>query len=341
MDFSLTHHDAGWQGVLMTMTSESASFRLRTDALPARDRIEIMREIYGRTVLKIDVDPVAPLAVDMTLRGLPGVGIAIGSSSQLRAHRSTALIDNDDIILLLAQSGASLMKHRGREEPVNEGQALIMTGGEVGISQIQPGGLHFINMSFSMRKLAPLVGDLGAVFMRPLPIDSAPMRLLIDYVQAVQAIDREAPAEMWHLAATHMIDLMAVAMGATRDATEIARGRGVRVARLRAIKADIAAHGATLSADQIAARHRLSPRYVRKLFEGEGTSLSDFMLAQRLERAHRMLSDPRQAGLTITAIAFEAGFNDLSYFNRTFRRRYGATPSEVRAAALWARDDEV
>jgi hypothetical protein len=252
----------------MTIMSESASFRLRTDALPARDRVEIMREVYGRTVLKVDVDPVAPLAVDMTLRGLPGVGIATGSSSPLRAHRSTTLIDNDDIILLLARSGTSLMKHRGREEPVNEGQALIMSGGEVGISQIQPGGLHFINMSFSMRKLAPLVGDLGAVFMRPLPTDSAPMRLLIDYVQAVQAIDREAPAEMWHLAATHMIDLMAVAMGATRDAAEIARGRGVRVARLRAIKADIAAHGANLTTDQIAARHRLSPRYVRKLFEG-------------------------------------------------------------------------
>lgn len=324
----------------MTIMSKSASFRLRTDALPARDRVEIMREIYGRTVLKVDLDPVAPLAVDMTLRGLPGVGIATGATSQLRAHRSTALIDNDDIILLVAQSGASLMKHRGREEPVNARQALMMSGGEVGISQIQPGGLRFINMSFSMRKLAPLVGDPGAVFMRPLPTDSAPMRLLIDYVQAVQAIDREAPAEMWHLAATHMTDLIAVAMGATRDAAEIARGRGVRVARLRAIKADIAAHGANLSTDQIAARHRLSPRYVRKLFEGDGTSLSDFMLAQRLERAHRLLSDPRQAGSTITAIAFEAGFNDLSYFNRAFRRRYAATPTDVRAMAQRARTDD-
>jgi len=194
LDFSMTHHGACWQGVPMTMTSESASFRLRTDALPARDRVEIMREVYGRTVLKVDVDPVAPLAVDMTLRGLPGVGIATGSSSQLRAHRSTALIDNDDIILLVAQSGASLMKHRGREEPVHEGQALMMSGAEVGISQIQPGGLRFINMSFSMRKLAPLVGDPGAVFMRPLPTGSAPMRLLsIMYRPCRRSIAKRRP----------------------------------------------------------------------------------------------------------------------------------------------------
>ena len=112
-------------------------------------------------------------------------------------------------------------------------------------------------------------------------------------------------------------------------------GRGVRAARLRAIKADVVesiANGG-LSADRIAARHRLSERYIRKLFETEGTSLSDFVLSQRLLRAHRMLTDPRLAGHTITEIAFEAGFNDLSYFNRAFRRRYEFTPSEIRASA--------
>jgi AraC-like DNA-binding protein len=34
----------------------------------------------------------------------------------------------------------------------------------------------------------------------------------------------------------------------------------------------------------------------------------------------------------VSSVAFEVGFGDLSYFNRTFRRRFGATPSDVRAA---------
>jgi len=54
---------------------------------------------------------------------------------------------------------------------------------------------------------------------------------------------------------------------------------------------------------------------------------------QRLLRAHRMLSDPARAQRPIGAIAFEVGFGDLSYFNRAFRRRYGVTPSDVRANA--------
>jgi AraC-like DNA-binding protein len=77
----------------------------------------------------------------------------------------------------------------------------------------------------------------------------------------------------------------------------------------------------------------VTPRYVRKLFESEGTSFSEFVLGQRLARVRSMLEDPRHLGRTISAIAFECGFSDLSYFNRTFRRRYGSTPSDVREQA--------
>ena len=48
--------------------------------------------------------------------------------------------------------------------------------------------------------------------------------------------------------------------------------------------------------------------------------------------------DVRYDGRPIGAIAFDAGFADLSHFNRSFRRRFGGTPSEVRAQAQDDRD---
>jgi AraC-like DNA-binding protein len=45
-----------------------------------------------------------------------------------------------------------------------------------------------------------------------------------------------------------------------------------------------------------------------------------------------MLSDWRRNEIGIASIAYDAGFGDLSYFNRAFKRCYGATPSEVREA---------
>jgi AraC-like DNA-binding protein len=130
-------------------------------------------------------------------------------------------------------------------------------------------------------------------------------------------------------------DLAALALGATREAAMLAAGRGVRAARLRAIKADILAHltERALSLDMVAARQGVSEVYVRKLFADDCTTFTDFVLEQRLARAYRRLVDPRFALRTISEIAFASGFGDLSYFNRAFRRRFGMTPSDARAAA--------
>jgi len=110
---------------------------------------------------------------------------------------------------------------------------------------------------------------------------------------------------------------------------------GAVVHRLGPTITDAVANAASswLSLDAIAARHGLSPRYIRSLFQSEETTFTDFVLSQRLAHAHALLVDPRYGDRLISAIAFEAGFGDLSYFNHRFRRRYGATPSDVRAAA--------
>ena len=68
------------------------------------------------------------------------------------------------------------------------------------------------------------------------------------------------------------------------------------------------------------------------LFKPEGITFSEFLLSERLARAHGMLSDTRFDGHAVAQIGYEAGFADLSYFNRCFRKRYGQTPSDVRAA---------
>jgi RhtB (resistance to homoserine/threonine) family protein len=129
-------------------------------------------------------------------------------------------------------------------------------------------------------------------------------------------------------------ELVGLALGVTRDVAEIVAGRGSRTARLCAIKADIAQNlEGDVTAAALSSRHRISPRYIRKLFAGENLSLSRFVLCQRLTRVHRMLADPCYADRTIADIALAAGFGDVSTFNRQFRRHFGLTPSDVRHGA--------
>jgi AraC-like DNA-binding protein len=171
--------------------------------------------------------------------------------------------------------------------------------------------------------------------MRPVPRDLEALWLLTHYVEELSRTHPIRTRELQYVVVTHVYDLAALVIGATRDGTARAVGRGLRAARLAAVKADINARlgdpDLTLSA--VAKRWHLSPRSLQRLFADEDTSFSEFVVNARLAYAHRLLSDPGWDGYPISSIALEAGFGDLSYFNRAFRRRYGATPSEIRAAA--------
>jgi AraC-like DNA-binding protein len=130
----------------------------------------------------------------------------------------------------------------------------------------------------------------------------------------------------------HIGDLIALGLGPSRDGLEEISQRGVRASRLRAIKDDVSSGFAShdLSVQNIAFQHGITPRYVQMLFEGEGTTFSEFVLARRLEHAFALLTAPAHSNLRIAEIALASGFSDISYFNRAFRRRFGDTPSGVR-----------
>lgn len=103
--------------------------------------------------------------------------------------------------------------------------------------------------------------------------------------------------------------------------------------RLRAIMAEIEARldQHSLSAQEVASQHGVSTRYLQKMFEAEGATFSEYVLRRRLERALLLLQSAEAQDKAISSIAFDVGFDDLSYFNRTFRRRFGSSPREIRA----------
>jgi AraC-like DNA-binding protein len=88
-----------------------------------------------------------------------------------------------------------------------------------------------------------------------------------------------------------------------------------------------------LSAAAVARRLGVTPRYVHLLLEETGLSFTQHVLEKRLERAAALLRDPRQSERRIADIALESGFADLSHFKRSFRGRFGDTPSGIRGVA--------
>ena len=83
----------------------------------------------------------------------------------------------------------------------------------------------------------------------------------------------------------------------------------------------------------VASRVGLSERYVQDLLYEAGASFTERVLELRLQMARAMLADRRHDRLKISDIAYECGFDSLSYFNRCFRRRFGASPTQYRGSA--------
>ena len=188
--------------------------------------------------------------------------------------------------------------------------------------------------------LRALAANPEAALMRPIPRDNQALRLLKGYLLGGRS--RRSPAvrpgtralELVSAFTVHVHSLMALAIGALREDLREAASLGVRAARLYEIKAYIARNlGRTaLSVPEVAERHGVTPRYVQMLFAAEGVTFSEYVLGQRLAQARQMLTEPVFASRSISSIAFEAGFADLSHFNKAFRRRFGATPTDVRFA---------
>jgi AraC family transcriptional activator of tynA and feaB len=80
----------------------------------------------------------------------------------------------------------------------------------------------------------------------------------------------------------------------------------------------------------VAAALKISPRYINQLLKAEGTSLSRYIWRRRLEMAASDLQNGGLDSLSISTIALNNGFNDLSHFSKAFRERFGQSPRDYR-----------
>lgn len=283
-----------------------------------------------------DIEPIGdtPFHADVTFDLLPNIGIAAGSHSpaHYRVSKEMASRGRNIVVIALLRSGTVSATQFGREIICSAGNALALTPHAPSTTAILTEG-NFLNLAIEQPALATLAPNYAASFGR-IPRDNAALNLMTRYVDIVRNDDAFGEPVLMQTVSKHILDLAALTFGASGDYAEFARQRGATAARLASIKSDIlhALGRRDLSTEMIAAGHGISPRYLRKLFEQDGSSFSTFVLAERLAKARRMLIDRHHGHLKIAQIAHESGFGDLSYFNRVFRRHFGATPSDLREA---------
>ncbi len=218
------------------------------------ERADAVRETCAAMAnMAPDISDGGTLNMSMHVRLLPGVSIASVECSALSVSRSPRQLadGNDDVLLFLNPGGTPAKGAGGSGWVLRQQGEMACTGGPgyLGLNE-RAGRIDFhgassglLLIAFPRESLLPQVADVDRVLHQSLP-DTLPLRLL------------------------------------ARQAQARASARGLRQARLKAIQADLRVHAwrGDLTLEWVAARHGISPRYVRALFEQEGTAFSGYLL---------------------------------------------------------------
>jgi AraC-like DNA-binding protein len=242
--------------------------------------------------------------------------------------------DRDDGLSVLINSGRVTwsLSQRGREGIISPGLAILTDNANASDYRASADGAE-LAVSVPREELLALVANAEDLVGLPLDPDAAPVRHLRRYLELALGPDGfGADAALNdHLART-VLDLVALALGAGRDAAELARLRGLRAARLREVLHEIKSGFADpgCSPQRVALKLGLSARYIHDLLQETAATFTERVIELRLQKARAMLESTKGDGLKVGDIAALCGFNDLSYFNRLFRRRFGASPTQFR-----------
>ncbi|MBM3545209.1 MAG: helix-turn-helix domain-containing protein [Alphaproteobacteria bacterium] len=304
---------------------DAAKFRIWHELLSDLTcSFELSRPEDKRLSLLFECAPFGDVQVGMFRGTLTGVertrqAIAIDGSEAYSLGVNLAPTD-----LVISQNGRELVLGPGCFVLFSHFEAWKWNG---------PADAAFITWNTSRAKLAELVADPESLIATPLDGQSEAFRHLRNYTGFLLGSDPVVEnGQIADLIGSTLLNLMTLGIGSEGDAAEVARMHGLRAARLREILSKIRQRFAdpAFSSEEVAGSLGLSQRYINDLLHETGSSLAERVLELRLQKARAMLADRRHHQLKVSEIAYACGFNEVSYFNRCFRRRFGATPTTAR-----------
>ncbi|MET4295863.1 AraC-like DNA-binding protein [Bradyrhizobium sp. LB8.2] len=310
---------------------------LSTDMLPQdlsdRQRFIRFAELFEHFSNTGELDPASDVPLRATMNsihiGTTMLGRCDGSFVTVRREKRQVLETGDDRFCLARSTGdrPSQVVHRGREFTMRPGSMVLLKLDEPFFAADGASHKRFTNVHLpvdTLRAMVANVDDLVGCELEP----GGALSLAMDYSDLLLRHSTAADEAGMAIAA-HLLDLAAIGLGARSDVAVAARRRGLRAVRLKAVLSILEArfHEPEFSAQRLAAAAGLSERYVNELLFEAGASFTMRLNELRLRKAADLLAHREDR---ISDIAFACGFNDLSYFNRCFRRRFGLTPTAAR-----------
>jgi AraC-like DNA-binding protein len=252
----------------------------------------------------------------------------VGSGHKARRSKSNAGVLPDCIKLLLQVRGRCRVDQEGRTAELRPGVWCIYdswrpyslaSAGDVEQIVVQIPREQILDRSFA-RLTEPFLAD---------PARSSMAHIAASFIRAY-ADPSLVPDDGDDFLAETTIGLVRRVLHSNLSQRRLAQAPS---SLLRArIKQYILAHlnDPDLSIDRIASAMGCSKRYLHQAFAGEDVTIERHIWRLRVEHCCEALAEHGQSEKSISAIAFEWGFNSSAHFSRLFKSQVGVAPTSYR-----------
>lgn len=239
-----------------------------------------------------------------------------------RRPQDIARITSTPYLVKFQLKGESLWVQRGRQVHARPGDFVIG-------STAEPYSLTFLGdyempvmvvPDVIMRRLTP---DPDQFLGQRMAAEEADCGLLSSFIAQVVARMNRLSAPMVHRIEANVLDLLGAVLSARARPGSLTREQ-----LLAQVKGYIDAHlhDRGLGPAAIAAAFGISTRSLHMLFETEPMTVGRYIRAQRIAACRRTLESEEPARASLTDVALQWGFYDLSHMTRCFRDEYGEPP---------------
>ncbi|WP_367137548.1 MULTISPECIES: helix-turn-helix domain-containing protein [Streptomyces] len=312
---------------------------LGTAEVPSAARAAYWHEAVAHTFIPLEVALLesTPAPATITSHRLGALQVSVVQAGPQRVERSVGLIargGEDHLTLALQHRGTARLVQDGHQVELRPGTFAISDAGRPFAKELPE---PFVFTAFHWPRSAVGVSeeDLRVLTATAFDTGDDTARLVAAYLEGLSRSAGSMEPQSASRLATTALDLLAVLAHERRGRSVLPEAPEAALATLARVKDHILRHlgEPDLSPERIAAAHRVSVRYLHKLFRFEGVTVARWIRRQRLDACRRDLARPTAGRVTVEAVAGRWGFVSASHFSRAFRAAYGVSPREWQACA--------
>jgi len=194
-------------------------------------------------------------------------------------------------------------------------------------------GLQFSGMYFNeLPDFAPFTHLFKRIHL--LKADEEPLSgMLMPHLEQIFTLHQQKPL-FYNIKTSICLSEMFIELGTYLKTTTLPSESGLPISDSSLDKIHIACRyiqencDQPLTLDMVADHVGFSSYYLSRLFKQSTTySFVEYLTQHRIKRSQQLLAD---AGLSITDVSYQSGFNSISTFNRVFQQYLGCSPRDYR-----------